>query len=89
MEIFEDVAAEYGFIHAIDLFYKFKDNPNFKGENFTWDLFPDIAANIAVSSLFTQFNKEDHYSKRLEYICYNSAVAEAKELIEKYRDELY
>lgn len=88
MLLYEDISAEYGFIYAIDLFYKFKDISNFRGENFNWCEFPNIAGKIAVANLFTQFNKDAAYSKRLEDICYYSAVAEAKELIEKYKNEL-
>lgn len=81
-------AKEVGASYADSLYRDFKDHPEYRGVNFSWEVFPNLCGRMANSSLFTFFSDDEwepmtaEQIDKLKGICYSAAVKKSKKLIE-------
>lgn len=62
------------------LFADFIAHPEYKGPNFTWDNFPNMAEKIVRANLFTSFSERE-YKKEWEELAGEVAFQHAKSLV--------
>uniref|UniRef100_A0A6H2A6K4 Uncharacterized protein n=1 Tax=viral metagenome TaxID=1070528 RepID=A0A6H2A6K4_9ZZZZ len=74
--------------YAKGMYKDFTEHCEYRGENFSWEKFPDMVANLAKVGLFTCFSDKEWYyldqdqREELEKYCHNATVRRVKKLIE-------
>lgn len=70
-----------GIKYADSLFHQFLENPEYRGVNFTWPNFPNMASQLAAASCFSSFHHNVRNLKSLEEICRKSCKERCEYLV--------
>lgn len=75
-------ARKYGVAWANQMFKDFS-NPNNRGENFTWEKFPDMASRLAEAGCFMNFSHRVKNLTVLEEACRRSCKERCEFLVKR------
>ena len=75
-----EIAKNYAKSHTLDLFETMKQ-PQYRGPNFDWDMFPNMAARVAKVSCYHAF--PHRVGPDIEEIVYRESHQLARELVVK------
>ena len=73
-----EIAKEYAKAHTEDLF-KSMCEPRYRGPNFNWDIFPNMAGSMARVSCYNAF--PHRVGKDIEDLVYQESHQRARELV--------
>jgi hypothetical protein len=79
--------AEIGSTYADTMFHEFVEHPEYRGPNFTWDNFPNLAARMATVSAFQYFPETEKLSQEDEAVAAQAARTTATKLVKQLEEE--
>lgn len=77
------IAKVCGINWGKNMFNDFINHPEYKGKNFSWNIFPEMASKYASINFDINIYPKPKNMKELKQICFNSCFKTIKQLIKK------